>query len=106
MGNTIMARDYLNLPATLDALEDEMDREASAVIEAARKVQERGLAEMKRAHGAIKVKNTAIDRMQAFADNMEARNTSNGAPPLAGGASSTNSTETKPGETAHLGAKS
>ena len=107
-----MARDYLNLPGVLDALEDEMDLEAAAVAKAAREVQERGLSEMKRAHVAIKSKGAAIDRMKAFADNMEARNTSNSPPdkkldPTNGVGSSMTSagspTSALPSETAQLG---
>lgn len=107
-----MARDYLNLPTMLDALEDEMDLEAAAVAKEARATQERGLSEIKRAHVAIQTKNSALDRLKAFADNMEARNTSNGGPkdgkldPTSGDGSPQNSTAVgaRPSETAQLGA--
>ena len=75
-----MARDYMNLPAMLDALEDEMDQEAAQISDEARKIQARGLQEMERTRTAIKNKSGLIDRMKKFADDMETRNTSN-APP-------------------------
>lgn len=102
-----MARDYVNLPALLDALEDEMDLEAMAVAKEARAVQERGLAEVKRTRGAIAKKSAVVDRMKAFADAMEERNTSNGDPTKGSLAESSPSStaspvSARPGETAGL----
>jgi hypothetical protein len=76
-----MARDYMNLPGLLDTLEDEMDIEAEDVIRKAREAQERGLAAMGRVRKATVEKHAVLERLEKFADNMEARNTSNMPPP-------------------------
>ena len=111
-----MARDYMNLPAMLDALEDEMDQEAAQISDEARKIQARGLQEMERTRTAIKNKSGLIDRMKKFADDMETRNTSNAPPgmgltttpatnpnPTSGsGSSPTSAVQAHPAETANL----
>lgn len=103
-----MARDYTNLPAMLDALEDELDREAASIAEMARGAHERGVSEMGRAREALKAKHSVIDRLKEFADSMEARNTSNAPPgmslrPTVGNGSSPNSpVEARPAEHAQL----
>lgn len=71
----------MNLPSLLDSLEDEMDLEAESIAKEARVQQERGLGELERARGALKAKAATVDRLRQFADNMEARSTSNNPPP-------------------------
>jgi hypothetical protein len=77
-----MARDYTNLPAMLDALEEELDREAANIAAMARGAHERGVSEMVRARDALKAKHAVLDRLKSFADTMEARNTSNAPPDM------------------------
>jgi hypothetical protein len=103
-----MARDYTNLPAMLDALEEELDREAADIATMARGAHERGVSEMGRAREALKAKHAVIDRLKGFADSMEARNMSNASPdvrlrPTVGNGSLPNSpVEAHPSEHAQL----
>jgi len=58
-----MARDYTNLPAMLDALEDELDQEAASIAEMARGAHDRGVSAMGRAREALKAKHAVLDRL-------------------------------------------